>query len=88
MSDLLWQGKYLEVRREGTWEFAARVGGLGAAVILATTAAHDPLLTRRALSSLRSELGPPAVPWEAALAMERGVQTWSMRRRFDETRRA
>jgi enoyl-CoA hydratase len=48
----------------------------------AAAAARDPLLTRRALATMRTELGPPAVPWEAALAMERGVQTWSMRRRF------
>jgi enoyl-CoA hydratase len=49
---------------------------------LCLVAARDPRLTRRALASMRAELGPPAVPWEAALAMERGVQTWSMRRRF------
>jgi ADP-ribose pyrophosphatase len=34
---LQWQGKYLEVRKQGTWEYAARVGNMGAAVILAIT---------------------------------------------------
>lgn len=32
-----WAGKYLEVRKEGTWEYVARAGGMGAAVILALT---------------------------------------------------
>lgn len=49
---------------------------------LAARAARDPLLARRALASFRAEVGPPAVPWEAALEMERGVQVWSMQRRF------
>lgn len=34
---LEWQGKYLEIRRDGTWEYAARIGNMGAAVILAIT---------------------------------------------------
>lgn len=49
---------------------------------MCVAAARDPRLARRALASMRTELGPPVVPWEAALAMERGVQTWSMRRRL------
>ena len=52
---------------------------------LAARAARDPLLARRALASFRAEVGPPAVPWEAALEMERGVQVWSMRRRFSRS---
>jgi enoyl-CoA hydratase len=51
------------------------------AMELATVAAKDPELTRHALASLRSELGPPSVSWPAALEMERGVQMWSQRRR-------
>ena len=27
--DVMWRGKYLEVRREGTWVYAGRVGGMG-----------------------------------------------------------
>lgn len=34
---LEWRGKYLEVHREGTWEYAARTRDIGAAVILALT---------------------------------------------------
>jgi len=36
-----WRGKYLEVHRDGTWEYAARVSGIGAAVILALTEARE-----------------------------------------------
>jgi len=32
-----WRGKYLELRKEGNWEYAARIGNMGAAVILALT---------------------------------------------------
>ena len=51
------------------------------ALELARRAARDPVLARRALATLRAELGPPSVSWSAALAMERGVQMWSQRRR-------
>jgi enoyl-CoA hydratase len=53
------------------------------ALAIATEAARDPQLTRRAVSVYRSELGPPPINWETALEMERGVQIWSMKRRFD-----
>lgn len=52
------------------------------ALELAATAARDPLLSRRAVASLRAELGPPPVSWDAALEMERGVQMWSQHRRL------
>jgi ADP-ribose pyrophosphatase len=42
-----WQGKYLEVRREGTWEYAARTGNIGAAVILALTDAAEIILVEQ-----------------------------------------
>jgi enoyl-CoA hydratase len=48
---------------------------------LANIVAADPDLARRATKSFRTELGPPAVSWEAALALERGVQMWSLQRR-------
>ncbi len=68
MSELLWQGKYLEVRREGTWEFAARVGGLGAAVILATTAGHEIVLVEQ----LRRSFGRPVIELPAGLIGDDG----------------
>jgi len=33
--ETLWQGKYLDVRREGTWEYVSRTRGISAAVIVA-----------------------------------------------------
>lgn len=42
-----WQGKYLEVRREGTWEYAARIGNMGAAVILALTETREIVLVEQ-----------------------------------------
>ena len=38
MTETVWQGKYLEVRTEGTWEYAARRGDITAAVIVAVDA--------------------------------------------------
>ena len=35
MTEAVWQGKFLEVRQEGTWEYAARVGDMAAVVIVA-----------------------------------------------------
>ena len=48
---------------------------------LAGGPAADPELARRVARSLRAELGPPALPWPAALDMERASQMWSMRRK-------
>jgi enoyl-CoA hydratase len=50
---------------------------------LARRPARDPALARKATASLRTELGPPRLPWAAALEVERGAQLWSMRRRAD-----
>jgi enoyl-CoA hydratase len=51
------------------------------AIELATRAGADPQLARRTASSLRTVLGPPAIPWAAALELERASQMWSMRRK-------
>ena len=48
---------------------------------LAATPAKDPALARRTTASLRTSLGPPALPWNAALEFERASQMWSMRRK-------
>jgi len=50
---------------------------------LAQRVAGDPQLARRTVASLRRELGPPAVSWYAAVAMERADQMWSLRRRHE-----
>jgi enoyl-CoA hydratase len=51
---------------------------------LARRPARDPQLARKATASLRIELGPPRLPWAAALEVERGAQLWSLRRRAAE----
>lgn len=42
-----WQGKYLEVHRDGPWEYAARTRNIGAAVILAVTDAGEIVLVEQ-----------------------------------------
>ena len=44
---LLWQGKYLEIRKSGTWEYAARIGAMAAAVIVAITDAGEIVLVEQ-----------------------------------------
>jgi enoyl-CoA hydratase len=50
---------------------------------LAARVAADPQLARTTVASLRNQLGPPAVSWPAAVAMERAAQMWSLRRRHE-----
>jgi enoyl-CoA hydratase len=47
---------------------------------LAVRAAADPELARRAIRSLRNELGPPSASWPLALESETATQLWSLRR--------
>ena len=68
MTDLLWRGKYLEVRRDGAWEFVARVGATGAAVILATTDDGAIVLVEQ----LRRALGRPTIELPAGLIGDDG----------------
>jgi enoyl-CoA hydratase len=51
------------------------------ALELATYVAHDPELAWAAARSMRLELGPPAIPWPAALEAEKAAQMWSLRRK-------
>jgi enoyl-CoA hydratase len=53
----------------------------GTALELAARAGADPQLARRTAASLRTVLGPPALPWGAAIELERASQMWSMRRK-------
>jgi len=54
------------------------------ATTLAHRAAQDPTLARMMRASLRAELGPPPLPWSAAVEVERAPQLWSLRRRADK----
>jgi enoyl-CoA hydratase len=46
----------------------------------ALRAAKDPELARVTTRSMRLELGPPLLPWPAAVELERGPQLWSRQR--------
>ena len=48
---------------------------------LVAAPAADPELARLTARSMRTVLGPPALPWNAALDLERASQMWSLRRR-------
>ena len=63
------------------WQALASEQVEARAAELALRAAQDPELARKATASLRLELGPPRLPWAAALEVERGAQLWSLRRR-------
>jgi len=63
------------------WEAVDDVDVDARAAALAAVPAADPELARRTARSLRTELGPPALPWRAAVDLERASQMWSMRRR-------
>jgi enoyl-CoA hydratase len=52
-----------------------------AALELAAVPGADPELARATARSVRAEQGPPALPWAAALELERAAQMWSLRRR-------
>jgi enoyl-CoA hydratase len=65
---LAWQAAPSDQVEALAFEAAARAGA-------------DPALARMAIASLRAELGPPALPWSAGLAVERAPQLWSMARR-------
>ena len=44
MSDTVWSGKFLEVRQDGRWEYAARTGDMAAVVIVAVDAEDHVIL--------------------------------------------
>ncbi|MGW1785531.1 enoyl-CoA hydratase/isomerase family protein [Streptomyces sp. NPDC002143] len=69
------------VRRGLAWQTAEADTMLDTATRLVAKAAGDPQLARRIKNSTTLEVGPPAVPWSAAIEIERGVQMWSFGRK-------
>ncbi len=63
------------------WTAVPTTDVLATAEALAAVPAKDPALARRTAASLRTALGPPALPWRAVLELERASQMWSMRRK-------
>ena len=60
---LQWRGKYLEVHLAGTWEYAARVAAMSAAVILAVTDEREIVLVEQ----FRPALGARTIELPAGL---------------------
>ena len=60
MTETVWQGRYLEVRRDGRWEYAARVGDIAAVVIVAIDGDDVILVEQQRLPIGRRSLELPA----------------------------
>ena len=73
----------LAVERGLAWTAVPSGDVLATSEALAAVPAADPALARRTVASLRTALGPPALPWPAVLDVERASQMWSMRRKAD-----
>lgn len=58
--EIVWQGKWLTAKRRGRWEYVARVGGRGAAVILAIDDGHVLLVEQYRVALGRACLELPA----------------------------
>ena len=63
-----WRGRYLEVHREGSWEYAARTANIGAAVIVALTDAAELVLVEQ----YRVPLGARTIELPAGLIGDDG----------------
>lgn len=57
---VVWEGKYLAAHKEGTWEYVARRGGIGAAVIVAVHEGHLILVEQHRIPIGRACLELPA----------------------------
>lgn len=82
--DTPWQGRFIEVRTQGRWEYAARRGELHAAVILAI---HDGAVLL--VEQHRTPLGRPTIELPAGLVGDRdepeSVETAAARELEEET---
>jgi len=63
------------------WQALSAADVEARATELANHVARDPELAWATARLMRMELGPPAIPWPAALEAERAVQMWSLRRK-------
>lgn len=59
-AETVWHGKYIKVLKDGTWEYVARAGGIGAAVILAVEDGHVLLVEQHRVPLGRRCLELPA----------------------------
>ena len=68
MTDTVWQGRFIEVRKDGDWEYVARRGDIDAAVIVAFDG--DALLL---VEQMRVPLGRPCLELPAGLVGDEGA---------------
>lgn len=62
-SEVMWQGRFITMMRQGKWEYATRSRGIGAAVIVAITDADEIVLVEQ----YRVPLGRPCLELPAGL---------------------
>ena len=85
--ETLYEGKYLALRREGSWEYVERHRARGAAFILAVTAAREIVLVEQYRVPLHApciELPAGIIGDEAAFADE-GIEAAALRELEEET---
>lgn len=59
-TEIVWQGKYITVHKQGTWEYVGRARNIRAAVILAIDAGHVLLVEQYRVPLGRASLELPA----------------------------
>ena len=85
--ETLYEGKYLVLRREGTWEYVERPNSTGAAFIVAVTESREMVLVEQYRVPLHArciELPAGIIGDEAAFAGE-GVEAAALRELEEET---
>lgn len=70
MTDTAWTGRWLAIRTEGTWEYAERVHGIAAAVIVAIDVGHVLLIEQ-----YRVPLGRVCLELPAGLVGDKGEES-------------
>ncbi|MEG3163187.1 NUDIX hydrolase [Sphingomonas sp. PB2P19] len=60
VTDTVWEGRFLTVRKQGTWEYVARAGEIAAAVIVAIDDGHVLLVEQHRVPIGRNCLELPA----------------------------
>jgi len=65
--ETVWQGRFLEMKKRGRWEYVGRVGGVEAAVIIAIDADEDGKAHILLVEQYRVPLGSPCLELPAGL---------------------
>ena len=84
MKEVAWEGKYIKVLKQGTWEWVSRTRGVGAAVILAIDDGHVLLVEQ-----YRVPLGRKCLELPAGLVGDQeegeGIEAAAIRELEEET---